>query len=283
MFDVILTKKFYLIIFYKSSALGNGYRCGFLGVLHMEVFTQRLEQEFGISALNTSPSVPYKLILKDDSEIIVTNPEDFPIDTSSYKKCLEPVVRASIIAPTSCYANLMTLCHNASGEQESIEHIDQHRIRFVYVIPLSEIVLDFYDNLKQCTSGLASFDYEDAGYREADHVRLDIRVNGEILPPLSVICTKDRANIIGRRTVEKLKEKLPRQLFVVPIQAVIGSKVIARVTISALRKDVTAKCYGGDITRKRKLLEKQKEGKKRMKTIGNMEISHETLQSMLRR
>ena len=223
------------------------------------------------------------VIMRDDTEVIVTSPEEYPQDSSVYKKCLEPVVKATIIAPSSYYGNLTALCSRAGGEQEDMEHIDDQRIKFTYILPLSEIVLDFYDNLKQCTAGLASFDYEEYGYREASHVKLDIRVNGEVLPPLSVICDKDRAMYIGRQTIEKLKDKLPRQLFVVPIQAMIGSKVIARVSISALRKDVTAKCYGGDVTRKRKLLEKQKEGKKRMRSFGNIEVSHETLQSMLKR
>jgi GTP-binding protein LepA len=223
------------------------------------------------------------VIFRDGTETTVTNPEDFPPDSSAYKECLEPVVRANIIAPSQYYGSLIALCSKAGGEQESVEHIDEHRIRFTYIIPLSEVVIDFYDNLKQTTAGLASFDYEEHGYREADHVKMDIKVNGEILPPLSVICHKDRAVAMGRQAVEKLKEKIPRQLFVVPIQAVIGSKVISRVSITAVRKDVTAKCYGGDITRKRKLLEKQKEGKKRLRSFGNIEVSQETLQSMLKR
>ena len=219
----------------------------------------------------------------EEIEVEVTNPEDFPMDPSTYKQCLEPVVRANIIAPSQYYGSLIVLCSQAGGEQESIEHIDDQRIRFTYILPLSEVVIDFYNTLKQCTAGLASFDYEEAGYREANHVKMDIKVNGESLPPLSVICNKDRALALGREAVEKLKHKLPRQLFVVPIQAAIGNKVIARASLSALRKDVTAKCYGGDITRKRKLLEKQKAGKKRMRSFGNIEVSQETLQSMLRR
>lgn len=221
--------------------------------------------------------------MRDDTEMKITSPEEFPNDTATFKKCLEPVVRATVIAPSEYYGNLVSLFQRAGGEQEAIEHIDDQRIKYTYILPLSEVVIDFYDNLKQCTAGLASFDYEEEGYREANHVKLDIKVNGEIIPPLSLICDRDRAMYIGRQIVEKLKDKLPRQLFVVPIQAMIGSKVVARVSINALRKDVTAKCYGGDITRKRKLLDKQKAGKKRMRSFGNIEVSHETLQSMLKR
>ena len=263
-----------------SKALGFGFRCGFLGLLHMEIIEERIEREFGIDLIATSPSVVYEVELNDKSRVVVDSPSKMP-KREAIAKTLEPYVKCSIFTPSTYIGPLMELCQDKRGTFLNIDYLDSERVTIHYDIPLSEIVYDFFDRLKSCTKGYASFDYELIGYRESDLVKMDILLNGEIVDALSVIVHKDFAYQRGRVVVQKLKEIIPRQLFEVPIQAAIGMHIIARETVKAMRKDVLAKCYGGDITRKKKLLEKQKEGKKRMKQIGSVEVPQEAFLSIL--
>lgn len=263
-----------------SEALGFGFRIGFLGLLHMDVIITRIEREFNISIIATSPSVVYEVTLTDGSIIEVDAPSKMPEKTKiNYIK--EPYIYTNIIAPSEYIGAIMELCQNKRGIYKSVDYIDATRIDVHYEIPLSEIVYDFYDRLKSTTKGYASFDYELCGYKESSLVKMDILLNGEIVDALSVIIHKDFAYQKGRAIVKKLRELIPRQMFQIPIQASIGSKVIARENISALKKNVLAKCYGGDVSRKRKLLEKQKEGKKKMKMVGTVEVPQEAFLAVL--
>ena len=265
----------------SSGALGFGFRCGFLGLLHLEIIEERLDREFDLSLITTSPSVIYK-VHKTDGEIIeLYNPSDLP-PTSEISYMEEPMVQAEILTPKEFVGNIMEICQNRRGIYVDMKYLDENRVTLIYELPLNEIIYDFFDQLKSRTKGYASFDYEFKEYKRSDLVKLDIHVNGEAVDALSFIVHKDNSYERGRKMVEKLKQVIPRQLFVIPIQAVIGGKVIARETISALRKDVLAKCYGGDITRKKKLLEKQKRGKKKMRQIGNVEIPQEAFLSVLK-
>lgn len=263
-----------------SKALGFGFRCGFLGLLHMDIIEERIEREFGIDLIATSPSVVYEVELTDGSTEWIDSPVKMP-DRVKIKTIKEPYVKVSIYTPSEYIGSIMELCQNKRGTYQSMEYIDEKRVTIYYLIPLSEIVYDFFDKLKSYTKGYASFDYELIDHRPSDLVKMDILLNGEIVDALSTIVHKDFAYQRGRVVVENLKKIIPRQMFEVPIQASIGSKVIARVDIKALRKNVLAKCYGGDVTRKKKLLEKQKEGKKRMKQIGSVEIPQEAFLTVL--
>ena len=264
-----------------SIALGFGFRTGFLGMLHMEVVKERLEREFGIELIATAPSVIYKVYLTDGTTIEIQNPSQFPpVQKIDYIE--EPYVRATVLTPTQFLGNIITLMTNRRGVQEKMEYINEERVLLQYAIPMNEIVLDFYDVLKSSTKGYASFDYEPIEYRKGDLVKLDIRVAGEVVDALSVIVPRSKAQQRGRALVKHMKEIVPRQLFEVAIQASLGNKIIARETVKAMGKNVTAKCYGGDITRKRKLLEKQKEGKKRMKAIGKVQLPQEAFLSVLK-
>ncbi|HIC10894.1 MAG TPA: elongation factor 4 [Campylobacterales bacterium] len=264
-----------------SIALGFGFRTGFLGMLHMEVVKERLEREFGIELIATAPSVIYKVYLTDGTTIEIQNPSQFPpVQKIDYIE--EPYVRATVLTPTQFLGNIITLMTNRRGVQEKMEYINEERVLLQYAIPMNEIVLDFYDVLKSSTKGYASFDYEPIEYRRGDLVKLDIRVAGEVVDALSVIVPRSKAQQRGRALVKHMKEIVPRQLFEVAIQASLGNKIIARETVKAMGKNVTAKCYGGDITRKRKLLEKQKEGKKRMKAIGKVQLPQEAFLSVLK-
>ena len=254
----------------KSSALGFGLRCGFLGLLHMEIISERLNREFNLSLINTVPSVLYKIHLRDGSVMDLENPADMP-DVTRIESIEEPWVRATIMMPDKYLGAIMELCASRRGVQENISYVGNRAV-LVYQLPLSEIVFDFYDRVKSLSSGYASFDYVLYDYRVSDLVKVSILVNDENVEPLSFLCHRGWAEKRGRQIVEKLKDLIPRHQFKIPLQAAIGGKIIARETIAAYRKDVTAKCYGGDITRKRKLLEKQKEGKKRLRTFGNVEI-----------
>ena len=254
----------------KSSALGFGLRCGFLGLLHMEIISERLNREFNLSLINTVPSVLYKIHLRDGSVMDLENPADMP-DVTRIESIEEPWVRATIMMPDKYLGSIMELCASRRGVQENISYVGNRAV-LVYQLPLSEIVFDFYDRVKSLSSGYASFDYVLYDYRVSDLVKVSILVNDENVEPLSFLCHRSNAEKRGRQIVEKLKDLIPRHQFKIPLQAAIGGKIIARETIAAYRKDVTAKCYGGDITRKRKLLEKQKEGKKRLRTFGNVEI-----------
>ena len=254
----------------KSSALGFGLRCGFLGLLHMEIISERLNREFNLSLINTVPSVLYKIHLRDGNVMDLENPADMP-DVTRIESIEEPWVRATIMMPDKYLGAIMELCASRRGVQENISYIGNRAV-LVYQLPLSEIVFDFYDRVKSLSSGYASFDYVLYDYRASDLVKVSILVNDENVEPLSFLCHRGAAEKRGRMIVEKLKDLIPRHQFKIPLQAAIGGKIIARETIAAYRKDVTAKCYGGDITRKRKLLEKQKEGKKRLRTFGNVEI-----------
>ncbi len=263
-----------------SKALGFGFRCGFLGLLHMDIIEERIEREFNINLIATSPSVIYEVYLTDNSKILVENPTKLP-DRQVIQRIEEPYIYSNIFVPSEYVGSVMELCQNKRGSFINMEYIDEKRVNIHYEIPLSEIVYDFFDKLKSYTKGYASFDYDVIGYKPNDLVKLDILINGETVDALSIIVHKEFAYKRGKVIVENLKEIIPRQLFEVPIQAVIGSKVIARSDIKAMRKDVIAKCYGGDITRKRKLLDKQKEGKKRMKTVGSVEIPQEAFLTVL--
>ena len=264
-----------------STALGFGFRCGFLGLLHLEIIEERLDREFDLSLITTSPSVIYKVHKTDGTVEELYNPSDLPVQQEiSYME--EPIVKAEILTPKEYVGNIMEICQNRRGVYIDMKYLDQTRVTLIYELPLNEIIYDFFDNLKSKTKGYASFDYEFKEYKRAELVKLDIRVNGEGVDALSFIVHKDTSYLRGKKMVEKLKTVIPRQLFAIPIQAVIGGQIIARETISAMRKDVLAKCYGGDITRKKKLLEKQKKGKKKMRQIGNVEIPQEAFLSVLK-
>ena len=263
-----------------SKALGFGFRCGFLGLLHMEIIEERIEREFNIELIATSPSVVYEIELTDKSKLMIDSPVKMP-DRQKIACIKEPYIRTSIFVPSNYIGSIMELCQDKRGIYVSMEYIDELRVNIHYEIPLSEIVYDFFDKLKSATKGYASFDYELIGYKESDLVKMDILLNGEIVDALSIIVHKDFAYKRGRAIVSSLQKLIPRQLFEVPIQACIGNKAIARETVKAMRKDVLAKCYGGDVSRKRKLLEKQKEGKKRMKMVGSVEIPQEAFLSVL--
>ena len=264
-----------------SGALGFGFRCGFLGLLHLEIIEERLDREFDLSLITTSPSVIYRVHKTDGEMIELYNPSDLPPQTEiSYIE--EPMVSAEILTPKDYVGNIMEICQNRRGSYVDMKYLYENRDTLIYELPLNEIIYDFFDQLKSKTKGYASFDYEFKEYKRSDLVKLDIWINGEGVDALSFIVHRDNSYDRGKKMVEKLKEVIPRQLFIIPIQAVIGGKVIARETISAMRKDVLAKCYGGDITRKKKLLEKQKRGKKKMREIGNVEIPQEAFLSVLK-
>jgi GTP-binding protein LepA len=256
-----------------SAALGFGFRCGFLGLLHLEIITERLEREFNLSLIATSPSVVYHVTLEDGSQMVVTNPSEYP--DGKVKEVQEPMVKATLLSPKDYVGTIMELCQTKRGSMIDMQYLGEDRVQLRYRLPLAEIVFDFFDQLKSKTQGYASLDYEDDGFMAADLVRVDLLLQGERVDAFSAIVHKDKAYAHGVRIATKLRELIPRQQFEVPIQAAIGSRVIARETIRAIRKDVLAKCYGGDITRKRKLLEKQKEGKKRMKMVGRVEVPQE--------
>ena len=265
----------------SSIALGVGVRCGFLGLLHMEVIQERIEREFDIDIITTSPSVIYHVYKTDEELLEITNPTNLP-SPNEIEKMEEPIVKASIITPSDYVGPVMELCQDRRGEYLGMEYIEKTRAQLNYILPLNEIIYDFFDTLKSRTRGYASLDYELHGYQETKLVKLDILLNGESVDALSMIVPEDRAYTKGRNMAEKLKEVIPRQMFEVPIQAAVGSKVIARETVKAMRKDVLAKCYGGDISRKKKLLEKQKEGKKRMRQIGSVEVPKEAFMAVLK-
>ncbi len=263
-----------------SQALGFGFRCGFLGMLHMDVIEERLEREFNLDLIATAPSVVYHAFLTDGTMVEVANPAEMP-DPTSLDHIEEPYVRASIMTPEEFIGPIMELCQNKRGEYQDIEYLDDSRRNVIYLMPLSEIVFDFFDKLKSCTKGYASFDYELEGYRTSKLQKMDIMLNGEVVDALSTIVHKDFAYDRGRVICSKLKELIPRQQFEIPVQAAFNGKIIARTNIKAVRKNVLAKCYGGDISRKKKLLEKQKEGKKRMKAVGSVEIPQEAFMAIL--
>ncbi|MEC0369863.1 translation elongation factor 4 [Paenibacillus chibensis] len=264
-----------------SSALGFGFRCGFLGLLHMEIIQERIEREFNIPLITTAPSVIYRIELTNGETIQIDNPSNYP-EVGKIEAVEEPYVKAGIIVPNDFVGTVMELCQNKRGEFVNMEYMDTTRVTITYEIPLSEIVYDFFDQLKSGTKGYASFDYEISGYRKSNLVKMDILLNGEQVDALSFIVHRDRAYHRGRIICEKLRELIPRQMFEVPIQASVGTKVVARETVKAMRKNVLAKCYGGDISRKRKLLEKQKEGKKRMKQVGSVEVPQEAFMAVLK-
>ena len=264
-----------------SVALGFGFRCGFLGLLHMEIIQERLEREYNLDLITTAPSVVYRITKTDGSVVFIDNPTNYP-DPSLIAQAEEPMVNAHIYSPTDYVGNIMELCQDRRGTVRDMTYIDSDRVDIHYELPLNEIVYDFFDALKSRTRGYASFDYELCGYQKSKLVKLDIMLNGEIVDALSFIIHEDKAYPRARKMAEKLKDKIPRQLFEVPIQACIGGRIIARETVKAMRKDVLAKCYGGDITRKKKLLEKQKEGKKRMRQLGTVEVPQEAFLSVLK-
>ena len=264
-----------------SLALGFGFRCGFLGLLHMEIIQERLEREYNLTLLTTAPTVVYRVLLTNGDVLEVNNPSQLP-PPSSIESFEEPFILASVITPERYMGAIIQLCQERRGIQRGIQFLDPTRVTISYEMPLNEVILDFYDKLKSRTQGYASLDYELLGYRQSDLVRLDILLNGEAVDALSFITHKERSVHRGRQLAEKMKELIPRQMYEIAIQAAIGSKVIARETIGAMKKNVLAKCYGGDITRKRKLLEKQKEGKKRMKSVGNVEVPQEAFLAILK-
>ena len=267
----------------NSAALGVGFRCGFLGLLHMDVFKQRLEQEYGLTVIITAPTVLYKIKIEHTGETIdIESASDFP-DPSKIDAIFEPIIDATILMPKAYLGPIIKLCQEKRGVQQDLEYLNEDRIILKYRLPLNEVATDFYDQLKSLTSGYASLDYEEAGYQEGDLVKMDILLNGKPVDALSVIVHRDNAYHIGRDLTQRLRKAIPRQLFEIVIQAAIGAKILARESISALRKQVTAKCYGGDITRKRKLLEKQKAGKKKMKQVGTVEVPHEAFLSIIKK
>ncbi|MBQ4046896.1 MAG: translation elongation factor 4 [Clostridia bacterium] len=265
----------------SSIALGFGFRCGFLGLLHMEIIQERIEREFNFDIITTAPSVIYKIKRVDGEELYIDNPQNYP-DPTLIETAYEPFVRASIITPSAYIGNIMELCQDRRGVHRGMNLLDGDRYEILYELPLNEIIYDFFDALKSRTKGYASLDYELMGYRESKLVKLDILLNGEMVDALTFIVHADKAYPRARRIVEKLKENIDRQMFEIPVQAAIGGKIIARETVKALRKDVLAKCYGGDITRKKKLLEKQKEGKKKMRSIGSVNLTHEAFMAVLK-
>jgi GTP-binding protein LepA len=256
-----------------STALGFGFRCGFLGLLHMEIVRERLEREFGLTLISTAPNVVYRVIKESGEELTVTNPSEFP--DGKVAQIFEPVVRATVLAPAEYIGTIMELCQSRRGALLGMDYLSAERVEIRYTMPLAEIIFDFFDQLKSRTRGYASLDYEPAGEAEANLVKVDILLQGQPVDAFSQIVHADEAREYGLAMTSRLRELIPRQQFEVPIQAAIGSRIIARENIRALRKDVLAKCYGGDITRKRKLLERQKEGKRRMKTIGRVEVPQE--------
>ncbi len=264
-----------------SAALGLGFRCGFLGLLHMEIVQERLEREFDLDLITTAPSVVYNLITTSGEEKRIENPAALP-DASKIEKMFEPFIKATIHTPKDYVGGILKLCEDKRGIQVKMEFVNQSKVIIEYRLPLNEMVMDFYDKLKSISKGYASMDYELVGYEESDLVKLDILINGDAVDALSLIVHRSKAQHRGRELASKMKEVIPKQQFQVAIQAAIGSKIIARETISAMRKDVTAKCYGGDISRKRKLLEKQKEGKKRMKQIGTVDVPQEAFLAILK-
>ena len=265
----------------SSAALGFGFRCGFLGLLHLEVIQERLEREFDQSVIFTAPSVKYKVHMKTGEEIMVDNPVDYP-DETRILSAEEPYIRASVITPSTFLGNIMSLCMEKRGVQTSMTYLDEKRVELVYEMPLAEVLFDFYDRLKSTSKGYASFDYDVSGYKPTELVKLDILLNGKPVDALAQLVFKERAQQRARLVCERLVDEIPRQQFKIPIQGAIGSQVIARETVNALRKDVLAKCYGGDITRKRKLLEKQKEGKKRMRMVGDVELPQNAFLAVLK-
>ena len=265
----------------SSAALGFGFRCGFLGLLHMEIIQERLEREYNLDLITTAPSVVYHITKTDGTKLSIDNPTNYP-DPSHIALAEEPIANAHIYSPTEFVGNIMELCQDRRGIFKDMKYIDTDRVDIHYELPLNEIIYDFFDALKSRTRGYASFDYELIGYRKSELVKLDIMLNGEVVDALSFIIHAEKAYPRARKMVEKLKEKIPRQLFEVPVQACIGGKIIARETVKAMRKDVLAKCYGGDITRKKKLLEKQKEGKKRMRQLGTVEVPQEAFMAVLK-
>ena len=264
-----------------SVALGFGFRCGFLGLLHMEIIEERIDREYNLNVITTSPSVIYKVYKTNGESFDLYNPTDLPV-AQEISKMEEPIVKADIMLPKQYVGNIMELCQNRRGIYKDMKYLDESRVILVYEMPLNEIIYDFFDALKSRTKGYASFDYEIIGYKESDLVKLDILLNGDLIDAFSMIVHKDKAYARGRKMAEKLKTTIPRQMFEIPIQAAIGGKIIARETISAMRKDVLAKCYGGDITRKKKLLEKQKEGKKKMRQLGTVDVPQEAFLSILK-
>ena len=264
-----------------SAALGYGFRCGFLGLLHMEIITERLEREFDLDLVTTAPSVVYHVYTLDGRKLVIDNPTNLP-NAAEIDYMEEPIVKATIMTPSEYVGSIMELCQNNRGTFIDMQYIEADRVNLHYVLPLNEIIYDFFDSLKSRSRGYASFDYELSGYARSELVRLDFLLNGEMCDALSTIVHKDRAYAKGRAVAEKLKDVIPRQQFEIPVQATIGSKIIARETVKAVRKDVLAKCYGGDITRKKKLLEKQKEGKKRMRQVGSVAVPSDAFMSVLR-
>jgi GTP-binding protein LepA len=271
------------LIFEKdtSVALGFGFRCGFLGLLHLEVVQERLEREYGLSLILTAPSVQYEVVLKNGSTVIIDNPALYP-DPATIEHTKEPFIRASIIIPDRYMGSVMKLCLDRRGINKNYQYLTNNRLEMTFELPLAEVIYDFYDRLKSVTQGYGSFDYDLTDYRETNLVKLDILINGERVDALSQLVNSDRAVVVARHTCEKLRDEIPRQMYKIAIQGAIGGNIIARKTVSAFRKDVTAKCYGGDITRKRKLLEKQKKGKKRMKMVGQVMIPQSAFLSVLK-
>jgi GTP-binding protein LepA len=267
----------------SSAALGFGFRCGFLGMLHMEIIQERLEREFNMTVITTVPNVSYKAFMRKtpDQALIVNNPSELP-DPSGLEHIEEPYIKAQVITKADYVGQVMNLCIEKRGELKNQVYLTQNRVEITFEMPLGEIVFDFYDRLKTVSRGYASFDYHPIGYKQSDLIKLDLLLNGEQVDALSALIHRSNAHDLGKKICLKLKELIPRQQFEIPIQAAIGAKIVARETIKALRKDVTAKCYGGDITRKRKLLEKQKAGKKRMRQVGRVEIPQEAFLAVLK-